>query len=222
MERTGKRIKPKPKQKRRTRLPPDERRGLIVEAAFRAIAREGFEGLRTRDIATAAGINSATLHHYFETKQDLIEAIAEYLERRLETDKAPHVASVDLVLDPFGREFEDLVYYQRERPELLAVYREFVARAPRDPVIRELVGKLHAGWKASVVAALERARSQALLRADIEIGAAAGLVVSAAWGFVAGIFVSTDELEAAAAQLRLLVRPLAGRSPATHNAKIRR
>ena len=73
----------------RIRLKPDERRRLIVEAAFKALAQEGFEGLRTRDIAASVGINSATLHHYFQTKQDLIDAIAEHLERRLRTERAP-------------------------------------------------------------------------------------------------------------------------------------
>lgn len=208
------------KPKTRTRLQPDERRRLIVEAGFNAVARDGFEGLRTRDIAAAVGINSATLHHYFETKQDLIEGIAEHLEGRLQAEKAPQLGSGDL--DPFGRQFEDLLFYQHEAPELLAVYRELVARAPRDPVIRELVGKLHAGWKASVVTALERARTQGLLRADLEVEAAAGLVLGTAWGLVARIFASTRELEAAVEQLRLLVRPSTTQPQVACNVKTRR
>jgi AcrR family transcriptional regulator len=201
MERTVRRIKPKT----RIRLRPDERRRLIVEAAFKAVAQKGFEGLRIRDIASSVGINSATLHHYFETKEDLIECIAAHLERRLHAERAPRVGSADP--DPFGREFEDLIFYQQEAPELLAVYRELVARAPRDAMIRELVGKLHAGWKASVVTALAQAQGRGRLRADVHLDAAAGLIVSTAWGLVAQIFASTTELKAAAEQLRLLMVP---------------
>jgi AcrR family transcriptional regulator len=195
----------------RTRLQPDARRKLIVEGAFKALAEEGFEGLRTRDIAASIGINSATLHHYFETKQDLIEAVAEHLEQRLRAERAPaHDATESL--DPFGHQFEDLVFYQREAPEVLAVYREFVARAPRDAAIRGLVGKLHAKWKASIVEALERARAHSQLRPEIDIDAAAGLVLSTAWGLLAQIFVSAAELKAAAEQLRLLMQPPAKQS----------
>jgi AcrR family transcriptional regulator len=176
-----------------------------VEAAFNAVAQEGFEGLRTRDIAASIGINSATLHHYFETKQDLIEAIAAYLEQRLQTEKVPQRGSQDL--DPFAQQFEDLIFYQQEAPEIIAVYREFVARAPRDGVIRTLVGKLHAGWKASVVTALAHAQAHGTLRADLNLDAAASLILSTAWGFVARIFVSTAELRVAAEQLRLLLVP---------------
>jgi AcrR family transcriptional regulator len=193
----------------RTRLKPDERRRLIIEAAFNALAHEGFEGLRTRDIAASVGINSATLHHYFETKQDLIEGIAEHLESRLRTERAPLThPGAPAAVDPFGRQFEDLLFYQLEAPEVLAVYREFVARAPRDPAIGALVAKLHAGWKASIVAALVQAQANNLLRADIDLDATAGLVLSTAWGLVARIFVSATELKAAAEQLRLLIRRL--------------
>ena len=205
------------KPQARTRLKPDERRRLIVEAAFKAVAQEGFEGLRTRDIAASVGINSATLHHYFQTKQDLINGIAEHLERRLRTERAPLAPqdTVPAALDPFGRQFEDLVFYQLETPDVLAVYREFVARAPRDAAIHALVGKLHVSWRASIVAALVQAQAQGVLRADMDLDAAAGLVLSTAWGLVAQIFASTTELKAAAEQLRLLMRPLTKRAKLT-------
>jgi AcrR family transcriptional regulator len=193
----------------RTRLKPEERRRLIVEAAFGSIAREGFEGLRTRDIAASVGINSATLHHYFPTKQDLVTGIAEHLEYRLRTERAPLTPQLaPTAPDPFGHQFEDLVFYQLHAPEVLAVYREFVARAPRDAAIHALVGKLNAGWKAGIVAALAQARAQGMLREDIALEVAASLVLSTAWGLVAQIFVSTTELQAAAVLLRSLMKPL--------------
>jgi len=187
----------------RIRLKPDERRRLIVEAAFRAVADEGFEGLRTRDIAAAIGINSATLHHYFPTKDDLIAALADHLEHRLRTEHAPVQDDADI--DPFGRQFDDLAHYHAHAPELLAVFRELVARAPRDGSIRALVDRLHAGWHASIVAALEHARAQGLLRAGVDPDACARIVLGTAWGLVARICVSMDELDAAARQLRTLV-----------------
>jgi AcrR family transcriptional regulator len=192
------------KLKTRVRLQPDERRRLIVEAAFRSVAQEGFEGLRTRDIAETVGINSATLHHYFETKVDLVKAIAELLEQRLENE---HVPDGKAPLNPFGRQFADFIFYRQTAPELLAVYREFVARAPRDAVINKLVEKLHAGWKESVVSALKESQRQGLLRSDIDLDALAGLVVSTTWGMVTGVFASAKEFEEATEQLRALVKP---------------
>ena len=54
----------------RIRLDAEVRSKMIVEAAFETIAKYGFEGLRTRDIAKLVGINSATLHHHFAISQN--------------------------------------------------------------------------------------------------------------------------------------------------------
>lgn len=55
-----------------------DRRQLLVQAAFDAIAEKGFEGLRLREVAARAGIDHSTLHHYFPTRQDLVAAVVEF------------------------------------------------------------------------------------------------------------------------------------------------
>jgi AcrR family transcriptional regulator len=52
-----------------------ERRDSLVAAAFAVIAREGFEGLRMRGVAANAGLDHSTVHHYFASKEELIEAV---------------------------------------------------------------------------------------------------------------------------------------------------
>jgi AcrR family transcriptional regulator len=187
---------------RRVRLTAELRRQHIVEAAFKSIAEEGFEGLRTRDIAAAVGINSATLHHHFPTKDDLIAGVAAHLESRFRSEKT---ATRDDTPE-FARQFEDVVLYHLQKPDMLAVYREFVARAPRDPAIAALVARLHAGWRESVTVALRRGRADGSLRADLDIDAAASIVLSTAWGLVSGILASPDDLATAASQLTSWMR----------------
>ncbi|MGH3157628.1 MAG: TetR family transcriptional regulator [Streptosporangiaceae bacterium] len=50
----------------------------MVEAAFDVIAIDGFEGLRMRGIAARVGADRSTIHHYFASKEALVEAVAEY------------------------------------------------------------------------------------------------------------------------------------------------
>ncbi|HEY4385054.1 MAG TPA: TetR/AcrR family transcriptional regulator, partial [Ktedonobacteraceae bacterium] len=64
-------------------LPSDDRRHALIQAAYQSIAEKGFEGLRTREVATQVGIHSATLHHYFPTKEALIQGVVEYTVQRL-------------------------------------------------------------------------------------------------------------------------------------------
>jgi AcrR family transcriptional regulator len=203
----------------RTRLRPEVRRELIVEAAFKIIAEEGFEGLRTRDIAQRVGINSATLHHYFPTKEDLITGVADHLETRLRSEKSQSAGeNVQSALATFDSQFEDVILYQLEKPDILAVYREFVGRAARDRAIHALVERLHKSWRSGLIKALMRGKENGTLRPGIDPEAAAGLILCTAWGLVSYVFPSKKEFDATVAQLRSWVAP----EPNTGRAKKRR
>lgn len=180
----------------RIRLDAEVRSKMIVDAAFQAIAKEGFEGLRTREIAKLVGINSATLHYHFPTKEDLIEGVATQLEGRFRAERTSP-AKGESALDALDRQLKDAIFYYVERPDMLAVYREFVSRAPRDPLIKKLVQRLHADWKADVVKTLNNGRHDGSFRSDLDSEAAAGIILSTVWGLVAHIFPSKDDLTAA-------------------------
>ena len=182
--------------RRRIRLDPTIRSKMIIDAAFNAIATGGFERLRTRDIAELVGINSATLHHYFPTKEDLVAAVAKELERRFRTEKS-QPAPKESPIDALGRQARDAICYSRDRPEMLAVYRELVARAPRDTSIRKLVQHLHDGWRADIVEALAKGRGDGSFRPNLDIDAAAGIILSTIWGLVTHIFSSKEDLDKA-------------------------
>src|ERR1700737_998675 len=53
----------------------EDRLKALVQAAFNQIAERGFEGLRTREVAAGVGLNIATLHYYFPTKESLIRGV---------------------------------------------------------------------------------------------------------------------------------------------------
>ena len=49
----------------------------IVEAAVQLFSRQGYKGTSTREIASLAGVNEATVFRYFARKTDLFWAAAE-------------------------------------------------------------------------------------------------------------------------------------------------
>src|ERR1700716_4084295 len=73
----------------------DRRRQELVQAAFHQIAAHGFEGLRTRDVAGEVGVNIATLHYYFPTKEALIRGVLEYAMERFRSTLEPHGSPSD-------------------------------------------------------------------------------------------------------------------------------
>jgi AcrR family transcriptional regulator len=52
-------------------------RQRILEIALSLMSQRGVDGTSMRDIATAAGLNVASLYHYFPSKRDLLVAVLE-------------------------------------------------------------------------------------------------------------------------------------------------
>lgn len=65
-----------------------------------------------------------------------------------------------------------------------------------------MVERLHAGWRRSIVDALQVERDAGLLRVDVDLEVVAGIVLSTVWGFASDFLVSKEDLMAAAGQLR--------------------
>jgi TetR/AcrR family fatty acid metabolism transcriptional regulator len=53
----------------------DDKRRQLLEAAVRVFARKGFHASRVGDIAEEAGVAHGLLYHYFESKDQVLEAV---------------------------------------------------------------------------------------------------------------------------------------------------
>jgi AcrR family transcriptional regulator len=62
----------------RTKTGPDKRR-VILDAAVRVFARQGFHACRVSDIADEAGVAYGLVYHYFASKDEVLDTL--FLER---------------------------------------------------------------------------------------------------------------------------------------------
>ena len=56
---------------------PDQTKDRIIDAAYRALVRQGYHETSMKDIAAEAGVAPGLAHYYFETKEDLLVAAIE-------------------------------------------------------------------------------------------------------------------------------------------------
>ena len=63
----------------RLKAPPVDKRRLILDAAVRVFAREGFHTCRVSDIADEAGVAYGLVYHYFQSKDEVLDTL--FLER---------------------------------------------------------------------------------------------------------------------------------------------
>jgi AcrR family transcriptional regulator len=134
--------------------PEDEhgkRRLALLEAAYDIIAKAGFEGLRTRGVADRVGVNIATLHYYFPSKQQLIEGLSMLIGAKFVTLHGPTPASSGFpALDNLRQEFSDGRFYLAHHPDLLLVLQEFASRGKRDPEVQKVVDQMIRHWQTNV------------------------------------------------------------------------
>jgi AcrR family transcriptional regulator len=201
-------------KKPRRRLNAAVRREMIVETAFHVLASKGFEGLRTRDVALEANINSATLHHYFPTKAHLIAAVARHLAARYAAERAPSrrpKAGEPAALRRLRQEFMDVLFYRRTQPELVAASGELLLRASRDAATAAIMAPLHRRWRSDIQRILEDGRQSKVFRNDLDTLAAGAVIVSALWGSTALLLASDADYRQMCAEIEKWVR-----APPTH------
>jgi AcrR family transcriptional regulator len=145
----------------------------LVRAAYQIIAEKGFEGLRTRDVADRAGVNIATLHYYFATKEDLIRAVVALMH---DLFAGLHVAGLPVdptaIGDPVEELREDLAdvpYKWRTEPQLYIVMVELYLRSLRDPSIRAMMADLEDHWTQYLAIYLARGVAEGAFRQDLDI-----------------------------------------------------
>ncbi|QIJ64005.1 TetR family transcriptional regulator [Streptomyces sp. JB150] len=115
-------------------------RERILTAAREEFSERGYEKTSVRGIAKAAGVDSALVHHYFGTKEQVFQAA-------VETVFAPALSAPDVIFegpaDEVGERFARFLFGIWENPvtrtPLLAVLRSAVDNEAAAAVFRRLV-----------------------------------------------------------------------------------
>jgi len=145
-----------------------------VLAAYREIAERGFEGLRTREVAAEVGVNIATLHYYFPTKEALIRAVLDHAMGRFRTTLAPHGSPADQLRN-YLRATRKLML---DEPELGAVMAELALRSIRDDSIGSIMNEMYDVWHVTLRGLLRRAVKEGKLRPEADSDAVAALIIA--------------------------------------------
>jgi TetR/AcrR family fatty acid metabolism transcriptional regulator len=142
-----------------------DKRRLILDAAVRVFARQGFHTCRVSDIADEAGVAYGLVYHYFSSKEQILDTL--FLERwdvmlaaiaeadgsdRPPRDKLYAIAA--FIIDSY-----------RHDPELMKVIIVEVTRAANTFGLTHL-GKIRDAY-AGIAAIVERAQSEGEFRTEI-------------------------------------------------------
>lgn len=145
-----------------------ERREQILTAACAAIAHVGLNGLRVSDVAKEAGVSSGTVHYYFASKKDLVNAAFEFnftssLQRR-QWLTAIDDETLAVSKDPLGllHEIIDSYLPDGDEPTLRAwrVWADLWAEGMRDTELQDMNERLYGQWRQLIATVIRQAQGQ--------------------------------------------------------------
>lgn len=160
-----------------------DRKRELVDAAYALVVERGLSGLRTRDIAAKAGIHHATLHYYFATKEDVVQALADRIAEEFEGDRA----HPDIDESPVRQQLKRMILNTDKlllaHPERFQVIGELLLQASRDQATRNILMR-NSRWKDRVCSLLQEGVRRGEFRPDLDVTATAGVIMT----FCLGLF----------------------------------
>jgi AcrR family transcriptional regulator len=148
-------------------------RGEILAAARVSFAERGYAGTSVRAVASAAGVDSALVHHYFGSKDDLFLAALEF-------PVDPRAVMAEVAAGPreelgvrLLRGFLSVWDRPEARQPLVAVVRSGIAGEPARSMVETALQRLVFGTLASVLELDDADRRVALVASQM-----VGLVVA--------------------------------------------
>jgi TetR/AcrR family transcriptional repressor of nem operon len=152
----------------------EPRREALVLAAYRRLAEAGFEGLRTRDVADEVGVNIATLHYYFPSKEALIKGVVGHAMGRFRTAFAPGSRPGEQL----AAQFQGIRRLAGDEPELFVVMGELALRSGRDPAIAAIFQETIEAWHSTLRTLVEHAQKEGFVDKRLDPDTVASLVIA--------------------------------------------
>ena len=140
--------------------PAPSAQARILEAACELIAAEGIDDVRIARIATRAGVSTALVHHYFSTREDLLEqALMHSFQLAAEErfgEEARSEASAESATEALAHAIRTSLPEAGEPEREWVLWVELWLRAVRDPKLQPVAATLYAryrSWLAAVIQA---------------------------------------------------------------------
>jgi AcrR family transcriptional regulator len=195
-------------------------RDRILEAACDLIAEKGIDDVRIARVAMRAGASTALVHHYFSTREELLEeALIHSFDKagdeRFTTEPRDETAAGRL-----ARAIGESLPLPGSQEREWVLWVELWLRAVRDPALRPVASRLYERYRSWLEGIIEAGVDNGEFRSDLDVGAAAdramalldGTGVRVLFGDPAMDFEQAAQLVAASLAPELGVEPSALRT----------
>jgi len=163
----------------------DGRRSEILDAAILCFARDGFHRTTMKDIVRESGLSPGAIYNYFQSKEEIIAAIAlrrQAKERQLVLEaiaNGPAAGALQRVRDAFLEELDDPKERRRRRVSV-----QLWAEAQRSPEVGKIVRRSFEEPRGLLSQVLREAQKQGAIEDWADPDAIARFLIAAFHGLV--------------------------------------
>ena len=167
---------------------PDQTRRRILEAAFIEMYRNGFQGMRLDEVTAASELTKGALYHHFPNKRALGYAVVEEVIRPMM--ESIWVQPLQQAADPLQGLLAVIETMPEAKPsEMMLQYgcplnNLAQEMSPLDEGFRRRLDQVFNIWHQVISDALQAARDQGIIRADIDCDETATFVMAALEGCI--------------------------------------
>ncbi|MBX7110440.1 MAG: TetR/AcrR family transcriptional regulator [Dehalococcoidia bacterium] len=187
----------------------------IRDAAMRVFVRKGINAATMQDIASEAGMSAGAIYRYFESKDQLVQAVFEYCReenRALFEDRRPEGASLLEAFVGVGRTVWDEFGEPGARDRFAVRLAATLAGSREDDPLGGEMRRMHTDVLDRIESFVRQIQDAGELRRDIDPHALALTILSAVQG-LRMLFVEFDEQIETEGVLEILNRMLRGFMP---------
>jgi TetR/AcrR family transcriptional repressor of nem operon len=174
---------------------PDQTRSRLVQAAFKEIYENGFQGMRIEEILERTGLKKGALYHHFHSKADLAYAVIdEVIDSYLENDWIKPLQAFENPVDGL----KHVIWQKADTDSVDMVVNGCPLNnlaqemSPLDREFQKRIDRLFKKWISGFAAVLEKGKLNGTVRKDIDTEATATFLVAILEGSVSLAKASQD------------------------------
>ncbi len=154
-------------------------RERILEAACDLIAADGIDEVRIARVATRAGASSALVHHYFSTREELLEqALIHSFEQAGEDRFSEPPEAEESASDGLARAIADCLPLPGPQEREWVLWVELWLRAVRDPDLRPVAARLYLRYRKWLAELIRSGVASGEFRSDADPEAVADVAMA--------------------------------------------
>ncbi len=154
-------------------------RERILEAACDLIAAQGIDEVRIARVATRAGASTALVHHYFSTREELLEQALIHSFELVGDERFPDGgAGTGSATAGLARAIRECLPEPGRQERDWVLWVELWLRAVREPGLRPVAARLYERYRSWMAALIRAGVKSGEFRSDVDVGAAADLAMA--------------------------------------------